>query len=219
MMVRRYLIDDSVTCPARVVDKIETDVNIIRLDRTIFHPTSGSQRSDRGKIDNAQVLAVELNGDFIDHYVDRSKGLVVGGEVLLCVDRAWRNLQCAYHTAGHFIVHALSAVMPECRVLIGQHWPDQAVITCSAKGPMDATAMKALNDVVQAIIVADLPITTSISHGARYIRFGNLPPMVCTGTHLRRSSQLQRAQIIRSEFDSMRLRLHYTAYCLQSTGG
>ncbi len=212
MTLRSYLSDSAVSGPARIVDKIEADVPIVRLDRTLFHPNTASQRADRGRIGMAQVLAVEINGAVVDHYVDRTDAMSVGGHVEMLVDSSWRCLQSTYHSAGHLIAYALQEIRSDCTALIGQHWPDHAVITCYAGRSLNVADLERVHDQMRDLIAADLPILAQNRSDARYVTFGDLAPVRCNGTHLVSTGTLSRVHILRHEFDGEYLRLHYVAY-------
>ncbi len=85
-----------VSCEA-LADRIE-----LVLDQTTFYPTSGGQPSDRGTIDDAQVLdVVEREDGVVVHVVDRP--LLPGGSVHGVVDWARRFDHMQQHTGQHLL--------------------------------------------------------------------------------------------------------------------
>lgn len=212
MTEQLFLFDNAVSGPACVVDKVEADVPIVRLDRTLFHPSTAGQRADRGRIGPAQVLAVEFNGRGIDHYLDRADWLAVGDSVTLEVDKSWRALQSIYHSAGHLVAYAMQATRRDSPMLVGQHWPDQAFVDFPAKRPLEAAEVDLIHLRLHDLIEANLPIVAYGEGHARYVKFGELPSMRCNGTHVQSTGDLLRVGILRHEFGPRNLRLFYAAY-------
>ncbi|AXK79659.1 hypothetical protein DW352_03475 [Pseudolabrys taiwanensis] len=207
-----FLFDNAISMPARIVGMIEADVPIVHLDRTIFHPTTGSQRADRGCIGSAQVLAVAFDGGEISHYVNSSNGLEVGAEITLQLDQDWRHLQSAYHSAGHLIASAMRQIDQRCTVLFGQHYPDQAALTLHSANQIKEGHIKELNDLLQHFIEQNLIVDIGLESGTRYVRFGGLEAIPCNGTHVDTTGELEKIDVIRHEYDGERLRLYYVTY-------
>lgn len=212
MTIKQYLVDDALSGPARIVEKVEADVPIIRLDRTLFHPNTANQRADRGSIGQARVLSVEDNRGIVDHYVDRIADMSVGDSVEVAVDESWRFLQSTYHSAGHIVAYALKAVRQDCNYFLGRHWPDHAVINCRADQELSPHEVDIINRYISETIDADLPLKTYVENGDRYVVFGNLRPVCCYGTHLKSTGLLRRVEVVRNEFDGSELQVQYVAY-------
>lgn len=93
---------------ARVLscDKTEKGYAVV-LDRTAFFPEGGGQLPDTGKIGDADVCDVQIDGD-IYHYTD--KPLEVGREYPCALDREKRFRRMQNHSGEHIvsgIVHSL----------------------------------------------------------------------------------------------------------------
>lgn len=69
------------------------------LDKTAFFPEQGGQTSDIGKLDNAQVLDVQIEDDVIYHYC--ASGFLIGEEVHGKIDWKHRFNNMQQHTGEH----------------------------------------------------------------------------------------------------------------------
>lgn len=212
MTERLYLFDNAVSAPARIVETIEADAPIVRLDRTIFHPGTGSQRADRGTIGNSRVLAVRANHNTIDHYVDRLDGLMTGRRVDLSVDAQWRALQSAYHSAGHLIAQALIEISDEWSVPFGSHWPDRAIVACRGMGAGSERIMALVQRKVRGLIEANHRINVQVQRGTRGIRVGRLTWLRCDGTHLRYTGDILKVDLSGYESDDKYVLIRYLTY-------
>lgn len=74
---------------------------VVVLDKTAFFPEAGGQKSDRGSLDEAQVLDVQIDNEIIYHYVD--KPLNVGKEVKGEIDFERRFDFMQQHSAEHIV--------------------------------------------------------------------------------------------------------------------
>ena len=73
----------------------------IMLDKTAFFPEGGGQASDRGTLDTAEVVDVQIENGEIYHYCD--KALEVGGAVCGKLDFARRHTFMQNHTGEHIV--------------------------------------------------------------------------------------------------------------------
>ncbi|MDH5770633.1 MAG: alanine--tRNA ligase-related protein, partial [Candidatus Bathyarchaeota archaeon] len=84
------------------------------LDKTIFHPKSGGQPSDRGLITGSdfevKVKKAMLVNGVIVHWGKILEGEPKGGRVGGEIDWDWRYLLMRRHTAGHLYDHCLTQV-------------------------------------------------------------------------------------------------------------
>lgn len=212
MTEKSYLWTNDVTSPARVISKIEADVPIVRLDRTLFHPHSGNQRADRGRIDSAHVLGVHSLDQSIEHYVDTLDGISVGQIVTQQVDIGWRRLQSAYHTAGHLIAYAMMQVKPSSRILHNQHWPDKPKILLSVMERLNEEDLERLENALRDFIVADIPIVVEMLDNYRVVTIGNLEPFRCDGTHLGSTGEIKRVGITLCRHEGATAMISYATY-------
>jgi alanyl-tRNA synthetase len=83
------------------------------LNQTIFYPEMGGQKSDRGKINDHNVINVEIKDDVIIHYLDDIDGFKEGQETEMQIDSERRELLRRHHTATHIINQACRRVLGE----------------------------------------------------------------------------------------------------------
>ncbi len=96
---------------AKILKIIRPDMLI--LDKTIFYPEMGGQKSDRGKIGGVEVKEVKIADNVIIHYVQELDKFKPGQEVEMEVDTERRELLRRHHTATHIINQA-------CRRILGE---------------------------------------------------------------------------------------------------
>ena len=89
------------TFDAVVKECINDKVIKVVLDKTAFYPEGGGQPSDIGKLNDVNVLRVELKNDIIYHIVD--KEIPVGTKVKGEIDWDYRFLNMQSHTAEHIV--------------------------------------------------------------------------------------------------------------------
>ncbi|MDP8013053.1 MAG: alanine--tRNA ligase-related protein, partial [Nanoarchaeota archaeon] len=94
---------------AKIIKKI--DDKTIVLDRTIFYPEMGGQKSDRGKIDGIDVIDVQKADDVILHHLASPINKKEGEKVLLIVDNERRSILRRQHTATHIINQAARRIL------------------------------------------------------------------------------------------------------------
>ncbi|MGC8533720.1 MAG: alanine--tRNA ligase [Candidatus Parvarchaeum sp.] len=87
--------------------------NKLILDQTIFYPEMGGQKSDRGKINNSNVVNVEIKDDVIIHYLDEINGFKENQEIEMEINPERRELLRRHHTATHIINQACRRVLGE----------------------------------------------------------------------------------------------------------
>ena len=117
--IKLYLYDSYL----REVDARITKIQLLKrrrayivLDKTIFHPLTGGQASDRGEVFSKsvrfRVKKVIVKGDVILHYgvFDNKVFFREGDEVTLRIDWGYRYRVMRLHTAGHILDYALMKV-------------------------------------------------------------------------------------------------------------
>jgi len=121
----------------------------IVLDRTIFHPKSGGQPSDKGFIVGSdfkvKVKKAMLVNDVIVHWGKVLEGEAKGGGVEGEIDWSWRYLLMRRHTAGHLYDHCLAQVTGK-RVETTDSWlGDPCYVGYKGKKPSSEELRKAGN--------------------------------------------------------------------------
>lgn len=96
---------------ARVIFKGE---NFVILDKTLFYPEGGGEKSDTGYLiqndKKARVIKVEKAGDAILHYIE---GDIEEGEVKGIIDWERRYSMMIHHTATHIINYSARSILGE----------------------------------------------------------------------------------------------------------
>lgn len=104
---------------------------VVVLDQTAFAPEGGGQGADKGKIEDANVLDVQIVDNVVYHKVD--KPLPVGRRVYCELDWDTRFLRMQNHSAEHLvsgIIHNLYGYNN-----VGFHLGD-SVVTLDCDGPL-----------------------------------------------------------------------------------
>ncbi len=205
--------------------KAGDDVAVV-LNQTPFYAESGGQVADTGTIENAtsgrvRVDTVQKRADgLFVHYGKVEAGKVAVGEaVRLMVDRPRRTMIRANHSATHLLHAAL-------RNVLGTHVaqkgslvaPDRLRFDFSHQKPMDGQEIEAVEDLANAVVLEDAPVTTrlmdrdeAIKSGAmalfgekygdevRVVSMGTMPDdpagktystELCGGTHVGRTGEI-----------------------------
>ena len=193
------------------------------LDRTPFYAEKGGQVGDMGVISNGnfkfRVDATEYDGEFQVHAGTLLEGTVKSGEIVLAeVDAARRVAISRAHSATHLIHLAL-------RRRLGSHAeqqgskvrPDELHFDFTHHQGLDRETLDAIESDVNAMIMADLPVTCdempideARGVGAMMLFGEKYPDVVrvvvmgeskelCGGTHLTRTGQIGLCKIVSDE--------------------
>lgn len=106
----------------------------VALDQTAFFPEGGGQSADTGKIEDANVLDVQISDDVVYHKTD--KPLKIGVRVICEIDWDTRFSRMQNHSAEHLvsgIIHNLYGYNN-----VGFHMNDR-FITLDCDGPLTET--------------------------------------------------------------------------------
>ena len=76
------------------------------LDSTYFFAASGGQPADRGRIGDARVADVRLEGSEPVHVLETEPSFRAGQRVLCSIDWSWRMYCMRAHTASHLLCGA-----------------------------------------------------------------------------------------------------------------
>ncbi len=175
-------------------DKIQIVVN-----QTPFYGESGGQMGDTGMIstDHAKVIVLDTQkkgeGLFVHSATIAEGGLKVGDAVVLTVDHTRRSRLRANHSATHLLHEAL-------REVLGTHVaqkgslvaPERLRFDVSHPKPMSAEELQKVEDMANAIILQNAPVTTrlmsvddAIAEGAMALfgeKYGDEVRVVSMGT-------------------------------------
>jgi len=105
--------------------------DLVVTDRSVFYAESGGQVPDQGTIDGIPVIDVQKQGGrtarvanpkvavpaisvdtFIVHRLAQPASFAVGQEVTMKIDWDVRYLHMRYHSAAHFLYHAVRTLLP-----------------------------------------------------------------------------------------------------------
>lgn len=131
-----------------------TDQGGIVLDKSIFYPTGGGQMGDMGRLDEIDIVTTVKGEDGVIVLVpaDGSKMPAIGSKVQQELD--WENRYAMMRL--HSGLHLLSVVVP-LPVTGGQIRAEKARLDFAMPDPLEDK--QAVEDSLNALITADLPIT------------------------------------------------------------
>jgi len=203
-----YLTDSYLqTASAKILDV--QDLNgqtAVILDRTVFYPQGGGQPADQGRImgelGSLQVSHVSYNSGEVLHNGQLEGQLSVGDEVQLVIEWPVRLRQMQWHTAGHILDQAVKNTLPESKSVDGNHGIGKKLYV-EFSAPIHAAELAAIQDQLNSIIEANLPITFEMvtkdqlverhihlpfdlpgNKSLRIVQIGEYPPMPDGGTQL-----------------------------------
>lgn len=128
----------------------------IVLDQTLFFPEEGGQSPDKGNLDGANVLDVQIKDEMITHYVDMP--FEVGSEVHGTVNWKHRFYNMQQHSGEHIfsgIVHKRFGYDN-----VGFHLSDQ-IVTMDFNGILSEQDVLDVEYAVNEVIAKNVPITVS----------------------------------------------------------
>ncbi|MEP6464297.1 MAG: alanine--tRNA ligase [Frankiaceae bacterium] len=187
------------------------------LDRTPFYAESGGQLADAGLIRLADGTELEVYdvqrpvGDLIVHRARVRHGEpLVGAEAVAEVDVERRRSISRSHTATHLVHQAIRSALGETAAQAGSlNAPGRLRFDFSAPGAVPASVLADVEQQVNEILVADLPVRAFVTTQAearklgaialfgekygdavRVVEVGDYARELCGGTHAQRSGQL-----------------------------
>lgn len=186
MTIKHYLTEpDRLQLQAKIIELIDGDHPVVRLERTIFHPQGGGQKADCGLIGNSRVLHVVHYDGGVNHYVDSLDGLVVGHQVDLQVEPIKRQLHSAWHTAGHLVSAVVEFLYPGLIAVAGHQWPGEGRVEFETKAENIIPDVSRINKLLANKIKAGLMIRIiKLESNTRAVQIGNYSAVPCGGTHL-----------------------------------
>lgn len=209
----------------RRVKALETGARgLVVLNQTPFYAESGGQVGDTGRMTGDDGITVRVIGtqkklgDIFAHEVEVESGtLVVGAALALNVDTARRGAIRANHSATHLLHEALRRVLGDHVAQKGSLVaPDRLRFDFSHPKPLDEAELRAVEDIANAVVLRNEPVTTrlmavddAIASGARALfgeKYGEEVRVVamgtdpgngapysielCGGTHVRRTGDI-----------------------------
>lgn len=196
-------------CTAKVLSCAERDGRYaIELDRSIIFPEGGGQLSDSGQINDAVIFEAKTEKGHVIHFC--SKPFDEGSSVTLRLNTAARLDHTAQHTGEHIISGLASKLFNAHNV--GFHMAKE-YCTVDFDIFLDQNQLIDLQLAANAVVTANLPITTELVSGAEaasrplrkladklstatedirivYIDNGNIDSCTCCGTHFERTGEV-----------------------------
>ena len=180
----------------RITTVDEADVT---LAETIFFTFSGGQESDRGTIGGHPVLEARMDGPEIIYTLAEGHGLRLGDPVTVAIDWDRRHRLMRLHFAAELVLElAYRALDPIER--IGAHIAeDKARIDFLWPEPI-TPHLAGLAEAANAIVAEDRTIESAFSDAGReerYWKIDGFARVPCSGTHLKRTSEVGRVALKR----------------------
>lgn len=201
---------------AKVIKIIEK--NVI-LDQTLFYPTAGGQDTDKGTINNCNVIEVLQQNSIIVHVLDKIN-FKEGDTVQEQIDFKRRKQLTQHHTSTHIINAA-------ARQVLGNHINQAGAKKTIQKAHLDVTHYQNISDeelnkienLANKIIKRKIPVyskfmlrneaekeySTRIYQGGavpgkriRIIDIKGIDVEACGGTHLKNTSEAELIKIIKT---------------------
>jgi alanyl-tRNA synthetase len=210
----------------------EKNTVYLALDRTIFHPRSGGQPSDRGTIEGASfrvdLKRAMLSGEVVVHY-GKFDGKPDLGLVTCKIDWPSRFLMMRRHTAAHLLDYCL-AIDTNARVETTDSWlGDDPYVGYGGVPPsgLDLTRVeelangfiqrslsvdaKTLDRAAAERLIANAPNVSRLpkSDRLRIVTIEGQLPIPCGGTHVRSLGEIGALEVRRVESAEAGFRLHF----------
>jgi alanyl-tRNA synthetase len=232
--VRVYLEDSYAQLDSGVVLKVVEEKNsaYLALDRTIFHPRSGGQPSDKGTIEGSSfrvdVKRAMLQAGVIIHY-GKFDGKPDTSPVTCKIDWANRFLLMRRHTAAHLLDHCLATVT-NSRVETTDSWlGDEPYVGYGGAVPphldleriqelANSFIQKGLNVEIKTLeraaaerLIGDAPNLARLpkSEQLRIVTVEGQLPIPCGGTHLRNLREVGALEVRGADPVEAGFKLHF----------
>jgi len=222
---------ESTEANAEIVDirKDPAATAYVALDQTVFYAEGGGQIADTGMIENltrpgrAEIIDVKkTKSDVFLHTVKVTEGTFeVTDECNLVVDTARRKQIARNHTATHLLHAALREVLGEHVIQAGSYVGDTELrFDFSHFERVTEDELARVEDLANAVVLQDLPVTTSemslaeakktgaMAHFEdeyrgkdviRVVSIGDFSRELCGGTHVSRTGEIGLIKIISEE--------------------
>jgi Ser-tRNA(Ala) deacylase AlaX len=164
----------------------------VALAATIIYAFSGGQESDAGTIGGLGVLAARKDGADILYTLPAGHGLKPGDRVATAIDWDRRYRLMRLHFAAEIVLEIVYRDLGPIDKIGAHIAADKARIDFARAQPV-TPELAALAARANAVIAADLPITSAFSDesaGRRYWQIPGFDPVPCGGTHLRRTGEV-----------------------------
>jgi alanyl-tRNA synthetase len=208
-------------------DVYETEVEVksigdcrITIDPIIFHPDEGGQPPDKGTIDKADVLNVEIVEGQIVHTLDKP---LENGRYIARVDKKHRLHTASQHTAQH-IISGIAQTQFSLKT-VGVHiGPERCTVDFDNK--VDWETAGAIEQGAMEVVTENIPVETVFndtdvrsrfdltevdSDIIRVVKIGEYDASACCGTHVRRTGDIGIVRILDLENKKEGTRISFVA--------
>ncbi len=201
------------------------------LDKTIFHPLAGGQPTDKGFLEGKglkfEVKKALKVGKHVVLYGKAVEGIPKEGmEVTQRIDWERRYLIMKLHTAGHVLDRAVSELIGQQVHTLGAfHGPPDAYVEYDVLDvdleELEGLANEMLDDREVVIKYVSWQELDKVIYGApnlgrlpqaevyRIVDIRGINAIPCTGTHVRRTSEIKGIKVKGAERAGEGYRLHY----------
>jgi alanyl-tRNA synthetase len=171
----------------------------VTIDPIVFHPDEGGQPADKGTIDKANVLNVEIIEGQIVHTLDKP---ISDGRCVVQVDRQHRLYTASQHTAQH-IISGIAERQFDLKT-VGVHIGlERSTIDLDKK--TDWETVQAIELCSMEVVTENIPVETVFndtdvrtrfdmnkidSDIIRVVKIGKYDASACCGTHVRRTGDI-----------------------------
>ena len=186
------------------------DEGIVLLDRTPFYGESGGQAGDAGHLSSWRVTDTTKSNGLHLHHVQEGEAVSIGDVLEARVDAPSRAGTRRNHTGTHLLHAALRSVLGEHVTQKGSLVaPDRLRFDFSHHKPVTADELQAIEDMVNAEVLANKPLETTLDDleaaiakgamalfGEKYddeVRVVTVPGFsveLCGGTHVERTGDI-----------------------------
>lgn len=208
-------------------DVYETEVEVkslgdcrVVIAPIIFHPDEGGQPPDKGTIDKADVLNVEIFEGRIVHTLDKP---LKNGRYLARVDKKHRLHTACQHTAQH-IISGIAESKFDLKT-VGVHIGlDRCTVDFDQK--VDWETAGAIEQGTMEVVTENVPVETVFndtdvrsrfdltevdSDTIRVVKIGKYDASACCGTHVRRTGDIGIVRILDLENKKEGTRISFVA--------
>jgi len=176
------------------------------LDQTLFFPTEGGQNCDKGKINDIEVLDVQIKDDAIHHYLSQS----IAGSVEGVIDFDYRYSNMQNHSGEHIlsgIIHRMYGFNN-----VGFHLGDND-ITSDYDGFLSKEQLNIIEEEVNKVILSNKAIKCyypqniqeleyrykkAIDGDIRIVEIEDTDMCACCAPHVRSTSEIGLFKIIKA---------------------
>jgi Ser-tRNA(Ala) deacylase AlaX len=173
--------------------------NRVTVTSTIFFAFSGGQESDTGSIAGHQVLEARKEGKEIVYSLPADHGLHLGDRVRMQVDWERRYRLMRLHFAAELVLELVYRSLANVEKIGAHIAVDMARIDFAWPANISAHFPALLSE-AQPLIDANCEIVSAYEDEANERRYWEVPGFArvpCGGTHLRRTSEVGKIELMR----------------------